>query len=406
MKKQILALAIAGALAVPQVGFAAEDDSGMQYTSASEGLFGSLRTIYSTGAEKNKHGTIKADGSVFGYRGSLDLGSGLTGLYHYEQRILSQEGEQLGASAGKVRHNFVGLRGNFGEAHFGSTGAFVSGIPNVTDITANGGGSFVSIYRFSRGIQYISPELNGFQAGGHLTMPDDGDGSGQDSGRDDVTGKAQVGQWALGGKYKVRGFTVGGAYLVNPEEFTNGRPALSADDNNVMLPAIAANKADDGSQWYVSGTYAQDNWKVAAMYGQKNTSDQLIGYGANTGDLSAPAAIGGGNNAPNLALQTGASSQRRNPVMGGNAVDVSALEDETYVSFGGSINVGKVGLAVLHDVGSDLGGVPGNDQTVTALSATYNFTSRSRVYASYIARDTDAKQNEKDEVIIGMRMDF
>ena len=92
--------------------------------------------------------------------------------------------------------------------------------------------------------------------------------------------------------------------------------------------------------------------------------------------------------------------------VGGGAVSVAQLEDETYTSFGGSISVGKVGLAVLHDVGSDLEGVPGNDRTVTALSATYNFTSRSRVWVAYIANDRDDKSDEKDQVTIGMRMDF
>ena len=400
MKKQILALAIAGALAVPQVGFAAEDDSGMQYTSASEGLFGSLRTRYNSGGKKGDNGKIEADGSVFGYRGSLDLGNGLTGTYHYEQRILAQEGETLDM-AGKVRYNYVGLRGNFGSMEAGSFGSFVAGVPNVTDVTANGGGNFVPFYRTARGIQYTSPELNGFQAGGHFRMQGGKETAvaeraahcsyanataGMDPviavpgattvrdlttavNRNDATQVQTIGscpsansptgaanedgtfvpyraaeaevpnvdQWAIAAKYKVRGFQVGGTYITDVEEYS---------------------KSEDAKTWFVSGTYSQDNWKVAAMHGQKNTSD---------------------NNKP---------------------------EDESYISVSGNVTVGKVGLAVLHDIRNDTKGDAGKDTTVTALSATYNFTSRSRVWAAYIAQDDDTDADVEDYITIGMRMDF
>ena len=408
MKKQILAIAIAASLAVPQVGFAAEDDSGMQYTSASEGLFGSLRTRYNSGNRKNANAKFEADGSVFGYRGSLDLGNGLTGTYHYEQRIQAQEGQNLSES-GAVRYNFVGLRGNFGEFQAGSFGSFVAGVPNVTDVTANGGGNFVPFYRRPNGVQYISPELNGFQAGGHIVM----------DGGSDSTGNPEVDQWAIGGKYKVRGFQVGGTYIVDPEGYTNAIGAVDAmltpptQTGGVMVTvagqsAIAADKAEDATAWFVSGKYSQDNWSVAAMYGQKNTSDQLVN---NRDDGNASMREGTAAD-QRVVLTPGDDNAFEASVTGANAsgssasVAASALEDETYFSIGGSVNVGKVGLAVLHDMGSDLKGIPGNDRTVTAFSATYNFTSRSRVWAAYIANDRDDQRNEDDQITIGMRMDF
>ena len=416
MKKQILAVAIAASLAVPQVGFAAEDDSGMQYTSASEGLFGSLRTRYNTGNRKNTNGIIEADGSVFGYRGSLDLGNGLTGLYHYEQRILSQEGEELGDSAGKVRYNFVGIRGNFGEVNFGSFGSFVAGVPNVTDVTANGGGNFVPFYRRPNGVQYISPELNGFQAGGHFIA----------KGGAEATGNPNVQQWAIGGKYKVRGFQVGATYIGDPEGYGAYRDDL-ADSDDLMRGNSEANAsnvnngmrdsdepisaADDANAWFVSGKYSQDNWSVAAMYGQKNTSDQLANSTTGTGATAVNHVNidAGENNAFNAGLGHTFTGNRDTATTAPSrrvSVPVSELEDETYVSVGANVNVGKVGLAVLHDIGSDLKGLAGNDRSVTALSATYNFTSRSRVWVAYIANDRDDQQNEEDQITIGMRMDF
>ena len=408
MKKQLLAVAIAASLAVPQVGFAAEDDSGMQYTSASEGLFGSLRTRYISNekGEKDSGGRIEADGSVFGYRGTLDLGHGLTGIYHYEQRILAQEGETLDM-AGKVRYNFVGVRGAFGEANFGSFGSFVAGVPNVTDVTANGGGNFVPFYRTARGLQYMSPELNGFQAGGHIRMsggsekvgteticrapvtsPDSGDpafvavtansdglcpaypllpsgtiGTGFRYTQQTPDAPA-VDQWAIAGKYKVRGFQVGATYIVDAEEWFSRTAGTGTDGAPAAGNTLTIDKREDAATWFVSGKYAQDNWAVAIMHGQKNTSD--------------------------------------NP----NTHATKWKEDETYTSVSGNVSVGKVGLAVLHDIRSDSDGANGVDKSVTALSATYNFTSRSRVWAAYIANDDDGKDNEADQITIGMRMDF
>ena len=383
MKKQILAVAIAASLAVPQVGFAAEDDSGMQYTSASEGLFGSLRTRFNTGNKKNDTTKIEADGSVFGYRGSLDLGNGLTGTYHYEQRIQAQDGENLSES-GAVRYNFVGLKGAFGAMEFGSHAAFVAGVPNVTDVTANGGGNFVPFYRRGRSIQYVSPELNGFQAGGHIRMLGGSDkdtmgaaevaatvGNAGTAATKAMAGAPGVDQFAIAGIYKVRGFRVGATYIVDPDEYystssNTGRTADVAGTGNRVY------QKEDMTQWFVSGKYAQDNWSVAVMHGQKNTSDNPNSRTAE----STPAAA------------------------------TKWQEDETYTSFGGSVTVGKVGLAVLHDVREDFEGEAGMDKTVTAFSATYNFTSRSRVWAAYIANDDDNATDEKDQITIGMRMDF
>ena len=415
MKKQILAIAIAASLAVPQVGFAAEDDSGMQYTSASEGLFGSLRTRFNTGNTKNANTVIEADGSVFGYRGTLDLGNGLTGIYHYEQRILAQDGEGVGQDdlngsndkGGDALFNFVGVRGAFGEVNFGSHGAFVAGVPNVTDVTANGGGNFVPFYRRGRSIQYVSPELNGFQAGGHIQMTGGSDtttpgkaickeAEGAAANQVDrpligdpatalgtcpagaptadfaapTHGDPNVKQWAIAGTYKVRGFRVGGTYIVDPEAWNNAAAGTDFDTRAGTLGTT-----EDATTWFVSGKYAQDNWAVAAMYGQKNTSD----------------------NPNKVAIADGATP--------GHA-SRQWHEDETYTSVSGNVTVGKVGLAVLHDIRSDHNGIAGRDTTVTAFSATYNFTSRSRVWAAYIANDDDTKDNEKDQITIGMRMDF
>ena len=48
----------------------------------------------------------------------------------------------------------------------------------------------------------------------------------------------------------------------------------------------------------------------------------------------------------------------------------------------------------------------GQTDTATIFNVDYNFTSKSRVYGAYIARDYDSKPSQDDEIRIGMRLDF
>ena len=76
MKKKAIILAIAGVLATPSA-FAAEDDMGMHFTSASEGFYGSIRAGFFDNV-------VDDYGSRVGVNGYNDLGNGLEGFYTFE----------------------------------------------------------------------------------------------------------------------------------------------------------------------------------------------------------------------------------------------------------------------------------------------------------------------------------
>ena len=95
----------------------------------------------------------------------------------------------------------------------------------------------------------------------------------------------------------------------------------------------------------------------------------------------------------------------------------------TIFSMSGNIDIGKVGLVVIHEnreknkegAGTAAGNDANNaaitqvDDSATILNVNYHFTKKSRVYAAYIARDYDgvsAGENGNDEVRIGLRLDF
>ena len=134
--------------------------------------------------------------------------------------------------------------------------------------------------------------------------------------------------------------------------------------------------SEDVTFWALRGGYSQDNWAVNAWYGVRNDSDWTNG------------------------------------------------DDQTTFSVSGNIDVGKVGLVVIHEnqernragMGSGRGDNAENraisqvDDSATIFNVNYHFTKKSRVYLAYIARDYDGavkgQDNSDDEVRIGLRMDF
>ena len=174
MKKKLLTTLLAAVLCTPQVAFAARDGEGMQYTSASEGFYGSIRTQFTSNTgDQTKGAAVKADGSRLGVRGELDLGHGLTGLYRYEWEIFGDNGA---SPQGKTRLSYVGLRGGWGEFQAGSLWANDYNWTTAgTDIATTGSGNFAPVFRVKNAIQYQSPDINGFQASFRLGM----DGAGE-----------------------------------------------------------------------------------------------------------------------------------------------------------------------------------------------------------------------------------
>ena len=173
MKKKLLTTLLAAVLCTPQVAFAARDGEGMQYTSASEGFYGSIRTVFNSGSSdkdtKDAGASIGADGSRLGVQGTLDLGSGLTGLYRYEWEIFGDNGA---SPQGKTRLSYVGLRGGWGEVQAGSLWANdYNWITAGTDIATTGSGNFAPVFRAKNNFQYTSPDIgNGAQLSFRLGM--------------------------------------------------------------------------------------------------------------------------------------------------------------------------------------------------------------------------------------------
>ena len=188
--------------------------------------------------------------------------------------------------------------------------------------------------------------------------------------RDAAPASENIDEWALAAKYGVRGFTVAGVYQTRPSDarvLTTRTVAHGNTESDVF-------KDEDATFWAIRGGYGQDNWAVNAWYGQHNTSDTV---------------------SPMLG---------DNNVTGGAAANADRQPDDTTVfSVGGNIDVGKVGLVVIHE---NLENEWGRTNTATVFNVNYHFTSNSRVWGAYIAKDYDTDTTVDDAIHIGLRMDF
>ena len=167
---KILVTAVAaGMLAVP-ASHAAIDDAGMQYTSAAEGFYGSLRMDFSTsdsstpGAADTDSTGLDVSASRLGVSGTVDLGGGLSASYNYEFAVKGNNGDAIGTTR---LHN-VGLSGGFGSLLVGTQWALDYNYVWVkTDVMNVRSGWFAynanRAGRQSNAITYTSPDFKRVQ---------------------------------------------------------------------------------------------------------------------------------------------------------------------------------------------------------------------------------------------------
>ncbi|MGB7543060.1 MAG: porin [Burkholderiales bacterium] len=130
LKKKALSLAVAGAIGVPAAAFAESSNvevygrlypeftvlSGSGATAAgTTGLSTLARTP--TGLNVKSRNSVDASNSRIGFRGTEDLGSGLSAIWQIENQVALDSGASNPLAA---RESFVGLRGGFGTVRLGN----------------------------------------------------------------------------------------------------------------------------------------------------------------------------------------------------------------------------------------------------------------------------------------------
>ena len=387
MKKQALTLAIAAALSAPSA-LAAQDTSGMHFTSAAEGFYASIRAVYEDGKKEDSKGIIDNSSSRIGVRGTNDLGGGMEGFYQWEGGVALDDGGNV-----STRLAHVGLRGAFGQVQVGSFWPQDYNWVHVsTDVANASGGNF--IYnddrpgRTSNALEYTTPDLSGFKGALRVNMAGG------------TKGDENIDAWNIAGTYAVQGFTMAATYGNRPN-------ALKADAETAQTQIqgahadlsgfTATSDEDDRTSWSVHLGYAQDNWYVNGWYGAQNTSDEddvTLTQGNTTRTLSA------------------------------------GIDDSTVLSFAGGVTLDKVSLYGIWEQGESSAITDATTTGTTAaerlanlsittkdqkashatLGAQYNLGAKSRVWLEYVMRSLDSDKGDAnradDSFNVGLRHDF
>jgi predicted porin len=378
MKKSVLALAVAAALAAP---LAAQADTI---------LYGSARVSVDYNENDDLFNDFNGTGawdvvnnaSRLGVLGSEDLGGGLSAVYQYEFGVDVTEGGNFQGN----RPKFVGLRGGFGQLtvgtqvtpyyevvgindtfntslSFGSTvwlGGFSNGFNANFDSTGKAD-SQGSMERASNSVYYSTPDFSGFSASALLVM-----GSSVVIGNSTVPINEADGysdaidQWNVALKYSNGPFFAGITYV-------------ALEGNNLEFVDL------DRDQWGIGLGYQSGPFSVGFIY-EQGTLNQW--------GIFEPLLTDGLND----------------------------LDDQWSASLTGSYAFGNNTIRALY--GQLDTGLPGSDAIQNwALGYQYNLSKRTLVWVEYVGRDAQAINfnngdlgtffyGDANGVSIGTRHDF
>jgi predicted porin len=289
MKKSVLTLAVAGALALP---FAAQADTI---------LYGSARVSvdYLQVEGDSSAWDVFNNDSRLGVLGSEDLGGGLSVVYQYEFGVDVTEGS---SGFENNRPKFVGLMGGFGTVTAGTQDTPYYNVAGIVDIFNSAktfgndawlGGGFgedqvgrgLAFTRIDNSIYYASPEFSGFSGEAMLVM------DGRFNRAEGFSSGVDI--WSIALKYEQGPFFAGLSYLALNDNFGQipGASNLDLDQwvlglgytggpfsvgfiyeqgtlNQYGLFKQAGLGGDDATNFYLAGSYTFGNNAISAAYGQ------------------------------------------------------------------------------------------------------------------------------------------
>jgi len=305
MQKKLIALAVAGAFVAP----AAFADSG------NVTIYGVMSASYDIVDNGNNNGErtsqVNDNSSRIGFKGSEDLGNGLSAVWQIESSINADGATPTagfqGSSAGSLngRNTFVGLSGKtWGTVILGrhdtpykmatrGLDVFADGIADNRSLMGQSGAGTSFDGRQSNVLAYISPNMNGFTVAAAYV-------AGAENVTNDVQKKGDA--WSLMGNYSngpwtgalayerhnvgtggtgtlglgLVGTTAGGATLAS------AIPAVNAGVNASLTGVDLADREEHA--WKVGVGYKANAFRVGFAY--ENTKDDFNGgsdlFGHNT----------------------------------------------------------------------------------------------------------------------------
>ncbi|MFP8965469.1 porin [Pokkaliibacter sp. CJK22405] len=268
MKKSIIALAVAGALAAPAISM------------ADATLYGRIheRVVF----QESNDAAIQNAGHRLGVKGESEMDSGLTAFYQLETEYQSMDDTASQAASGApaadlhVRLAFAGVKGDFGTVTVGRLNNPYSDIYTADIFEYNSGIYEASTFRLGNAITYATPDMNGFGAAVGLSATGEGD---SDTYNDADSYLAQV-------HYSANGLTAVAAYQSYNSTDASGDTeddyglGLSYTVNNLLFAGYYEHSENDASEdvdnWDLAVQYTMDKTKLGFLYGEsdKDSNDE------------------------------------------------------------------------------------------------------------------------------------
>ena len=253
MQKKLIALAVAGLVSAPvmaqsNVQIYGIVDMGYQYLGSSEASGDATKLRSRSGIDSGLQSA-----SRIGFRGTEDLGNGLSAFFNIEQGINADRDSTPSGN----RQAFVGLRGNFGQVSLGRQWAparqFVSAIdPFSNDHIGKMDNFYVTQQRLDNSIIYTTPDFAGFKVGLAYSQNAIGDeahtlrGDSRDNNR----------YWGITPTYSNGPLLVGASYY-----------QIKNDADSAANPFF--DDVEKRRSWDVGAAYDFGVIKAHAMYGQE-----------------------------------------------------------------------------------------------------------------------------------------
>jgi predicted porin len=294
MMKKILAVALASAFAAPAFAATANVD-----------IYGAVRaSIDSVDSSNSERRTrVSSNNSRLGFKGSEDLGGGLSAIWQWEysfqldqQGSLPFQGNNTTQGGNSHRHTFAGLSSK-------TLGSLTLGTQESPHKTSTGPlavfgdtlGDYRSVFakvstRSDNSVMYTSPNMSGFVARAMY-------GARNEAGNGAATDPymyALSGVYSNGPLYATLAYEDNRAAAANADitswragvgyTFGNTKLGLAYEDNDAEANAATPN---NGSAWYVSVAHKMGNITLAASYTDRDEYTSNANNGAKQYTLGA-----------------------------------------------------------------------------------------------------------------------
>ncbi|MBV1921196.1 MAG: porin [Pseudomonadales bacterium] len=343
MKRNLLALAVGAAIAMPGVALA---DAATIYGRMDVSL-DRVDIDNDTGLanDSGSNWEVNSHASRFGVKGDADLGAGLTALYKIEWQVDADDG----SDTLKARNRYVGLKGGFGTTLLGKMDSPMKTAQGKFDLFDNWAGDITNVVegevRASNTVAYITPKIAGvFTGKAALILVEENEADGCKSHLDNTDSDFDVDDCEDG---------LTDAYSLSVAYEDNGLYAALAYDNNMPSTNIASLFAAPIAVSVVRvdtvrlvGVYKIDALQLGVLYSQSDVEDEFLGFNIDVDQtaLILNAAYTAGENT--FKIQYGMSD-----------IDADTSKDE--------------------------------EKTVLSLGAEHAFNKQTKVYAYYTAEEID-----------------